>query len=76
MSSRKVLLLETTSLTPDLHTCHKHAGVNTTILTHSLQLLEIISNQDLWKKREQINCTVVIKRRKWKWVDHALSKKG
>jgi len=43
MSSRKVLLLETTSLTLDLHTCHKHAGVNTTILTHSLQLLEIIS---------------------------------
>jgi hypothetical protein len=49
--------------------------VNTTILTHSLQLLEIISNQDLWDKREQINITVEIKRRKWKWIGHALRAK-
>jgi hypothetical protein len=49
--------------------------VNTTILTYSLQQLEIISNQDLWNKRAQINITVEIKRRKCKWVGHALRAK-
>jgi len=35
---------------------------------------EVISNEELWKRTEEIEMSMQIKRHKWKWIGHTLRK--
>ena len=35
---------------------------------------EVISNEELWRRAEEIEISIQIKRRKWKWTGHTLRK--
>jgi len=35
---------------------------------------EVISNDELWRRTEEIEMSMQIKRRKWKWIGHRLRK--
>jgi len=35
---------------------------------------EVISNEELWRRTEEVEMSMQIKRRKWKWVGHTLRK--
>ena len=35
---------------------------------------EVISKEELWRRTEEIEMSVQIKRRKWKWIGHTLRK--
>ena len=36
--------------------------------------LEVISNEELWRRAEEIEISIQIKRRKWNWIGHTLRK--
>jgi hypothetical protein len=35
---------------------------------------EVISNEELWRRAEEIEISIKIKRRKWNWIGHTLRK--
>jgi hypothetical protein len=35
---------------------------------------EVISNEDLWRRNEETEVSMQIKRRKWNWIGHTLRK--
>ena len=37
--------------------------------------LEVISNEELWRRAEEIEISTQIKRRKWNWIGHTLKKR-
>ena len=40
----------------------------------NIHWLEVISNEELWRRTEEIEMPMHIKRWKWKWIGHALRK--
>jgi hypothetical protein len=42
--------------------------------TLNIHWLEVISNEELWRRAEETKISVQIKRRKWNWIGHTLRK--